>query len=272
MGLFGNKKETGPSVDLVSIPKTIEPAKEKPGVDETVRNTITEYRKSWVPIGIAEAADRYFALIENAGQMKVKDHAKIATHNSMALALLEPVIIHFRLFKWDVRQDYWDEWHSIARQRGEFSISKMQYTYNKLCHKYGRMLWGDEDKSQVPEFATEDVPGGPINGLLQHHSVMGNAGQLKNIEGIVNYFPLLKDNLEENVEQAKHDLTLAKRIRKHVRENPGAVQSSLKKDLGLEDGRRASALCQMMENRGLLKRKKDGKSYQLFVNEKGTVD
>ncbi len=90
-------------------------------------------------------------------------------------------------------QDYWSEWQGIARKQGKFEVSKMQYTYNKLCHNYGRMLWGDEDPSQVPEFAPFDgTTIGAVNHLLGYYSIIGMAGQLKNIEGIINYFPELQ--------------------------------------------------------------------------------
>lgn len=76
------------------------------------------------------------------------------------------------------------------------------------------------------------------------------------------------DSLEAYREEAEEhfaDFDLFEQIRDAIRSNPGVLQTQLKADLGIEDGRRASRLVSYLEKSGEIRRAKSGKTYELYL-------
>lgn len=94
-------------------------------------------------------------------------------------------------------------------------------------------------------------------------AIVGDEGGLKAARKIVYEFEYLKD-YRESVEEHVEDLGLCDRIRSIVRENPGILQTSMKTELGIENGRRSSNLIAYLAKHGDIRRVKSGRSYQLY--------
>jgi len=97
-------------------------------------------------------------------------------------------------------------------------------------------------------------------------AINGARGQLENILELVKFFPEIDDYIPA-VEEGFVMLELAAKIRKHLSKSPGAQQNKLKKPLGFNDGRLISRVVHYMEVAGQLERKKNGKTYELYIQE-----
>jgi hypothetical protein len=275
MGLFAKKKDKvkkkdqgaakgteqvtlSPAALNFEIPEPIE----KPHVDATICHLILRYREQWLKVGIAQSVNHYFdfmSKIEESG--KAGDYKNQVLHCQLSWAFLEPFIISLRME--DYVHSHLKEWLEVMDLYTEdraYYHPQEDFHYVTLCKKYGRFLCGDEI---IPEFSVEgrikSIPA--IEKAMNYNAVMGNSGQLKNLEGLINYFPVLVGLYTESIGRARNDFYTAKVIRKYLKEHPGTMQRDLKKELSLPDGRIASNLCYWMYKFGLLKRVKEGKSY-----------
>lgn len=257
MGFFGRKKEQVDQIRaILSDDMTPTP---KEGVDATVLNIIKEYREQWTKLPISKSVELYF---QSMNQMKAlekeNDYKGMASVGMGAFQWIEPFIIHDRVNKF-----LHDNFEGFLRVHGEYP-SGNDWAYEELIERYGCRIWGD---SEIPECTPLQVKSLPIiTDTIRYDAIMGHAGGVKNIVGFVEYFPELKRTIGDTVADEIHSMTIAKMIRKHIKENPGAIQSRLAKELtGIPDGRKASNICSWMEKFGLLRREKNGKSYELYL-------
>lgn len=275
MGIFGRKRtpeeenkvsDASPRSDL-----GVHAAREKPGIDNTTIDIITRYRESWTQMGISRSVEQYWALCESSEQsQKNADWKKAYADFQLALSLIEPCILKWRLegviYSRDARILELEQRGGICldiRSVESYFDSDRGYFDAPLCKQYGRPIWGDDDIPELGEMPVNSILA--INYLLRYDSVMGQAGGLKNLAGIIKYFPELNRLYADDVVKAEENLVLGKRIRKHLKGNPGTFQTALKKDLGLDDARSASTLCAAMEKFGLVRREPEGKTYKLFL-------
>jgi hypothetical protein len=254
MGLF-RKKQPKDVAHVFSLDDlAVDPPRDKPGVDDRTKEIIARYRESWILAGLNQSSKRYFELMATI-QDRDKSDSDVFGACQFSWALLEPFILSQRVEKYGF--DHIEDHFEVMDQ-----VELIDYAYRRLCGSYGRLLWGDDEIPEFGDFLIQTIP--CIEWALRYTSVLGLVGQLKNLAGIVAYFPPLTRLYGAAVADAEHQMALAKRIRAFVKEHPGAIQSELK--TGLEcDGRLASNLCRWMTDWGLLKREKEGKSYRLFL-------
>jgi len=95
-------------------------------------------------------------------------------------------------------------------------------------------------------------------------AITGDREGLSELRRLVQEFDFLETYREE-AEEHFADLDLFEQIRDAIRSNPGVLQTQLKLDLGIEDGRRASRLVSYLEKSGEIRRAKIGKTYELYL-------
>lgn len=95
-------------------------------------------------------------------------------------------------------------------------------------------------------------------------AIIGDADGLSELHELVHDF----DHLETyRLEADQHfiDLDLFNQIRELVSSKPGVLQSRMKTELGLQDGRRVARLISYLEKCGELRRTKSDKTYELYM-------
>lgn len=117
------------------------------------------------------------------------------------------------------------------------------------------------------QFGIFDIKGIPsIHYGLLYNSVLGNTGQLKNIQDIVNYFPDLH-HYKPEVKESFLRKELSSKIYHYVKSNPNCYQSDLKKVLNFNDGHFISNTIHYMEKIGKISKNKVGNKVQLNVKD-----
>mgnify|MGYP001351552161 CR=1 FL=1 len=163
------------------------------------------------------------------------------------------------------------------------SLTKLNDLYFNLCekiveaearHDYTKMLMHCQlsfgliepliicTKKEIGKFDLKSIPA--IDKALIYFAINGNSGQLKNIEDIVEYFVELHF-YKEKVIEAFHMLETAAKIYKLVKTNPNTIQSDLKKQLNVEDGKFVARTVHYMENLNKIKKSKVGSKIYLIV-------
>lgn len=117
------------------------------------------------------------------------------------------------------------------------------------------------EKKEYGSFKIKGIPA--IDYGLRYFSVHGIKGQIDNIKDIVDYFPELEMH-KKDVEEAYVRKDLSSKIYKIAKDNPDILQSSLKKEIGFDDGRFISNTVKYMEDAGLVKRKKEDR--KIFIS------
>lgn len=118
-----------------------------------------------------------------------------------------------------------------------------------------------ENLREYGNFAIGSIP--PIEVGLTLAAILGEGPTLQWIRTMVDSIPELS-RWREVVARAEQDFESVRAIRQLVSQEPGVVQSTLGKRLGI-DGRRASDLCARLAQAGLMRREKTGSKYLLFA-------
>ena len=134
-----------------------------------------------------------------------------------------------------------------ALQAALANVSRVHALVSETIREFGRF-----DLGSIP----------PVEAGANLAAVLGDASALREIRAVVESKPELAPWLEV-VNRAEQDLESVRAIRQLVLQEPGVIQSSLGKRIGI-DGRRASDLSYRLAQAGLLRRAKTGTSYQLF--------
>ena len=94
-------------------------------------------------------------------------------------------------------------------------------------------------------------------------ALVGDSEGLTKMHSLVCSMPELEP-WAAGVEEHQNDLRLFQRIKDHVAANPGCVQTDMKGQLGLPDGRRAALLVSYLEKAGMIARIPAGRTYKLL--------
>jgi hypothetical protein len=242
--------------NMLENPPTI-----KDGVDDRCREIIMAYRKQWIKISIDQSVKKYFQLLSKIDKYsKEKNFNKMISTCDTSLTFLEPLIIQERLFDWYTDNMSFDNFNEYL----EGIVDDADKPHQILSEKYNRFILGDDT---IPEMKDIRIKGMPAIELkLRYEAVNLMGGGIKNMEGIINYFPDLKRLFSETLEQSKVVMKYSSIIQKYIKGNPGTMQSQLRKNIkGIEDGKLASNICNWLDQYGKLERKKSGKSYELTL-------
>ena len=109
-------------------------------------------------------------------------------------------------------------------------------------------------------FDLRSIP--PIEAGANLAAILGDASAFREIRAVVESKPELAP-WQVVVNKAEQDLASVRTIRQLVLQEPGLIQASLGKRIGIE-GRRGSDLSYRLAQAGLLRREKRGAGYQLF--------
>jgi hypothetical protein len=142
------------------------------------------------------------------------------------------------------------------RKRGK-SADALQVALANVARVHALVAWTIREYGS---FDLKSIP--PIEEGADIAAILGDTSALRNIRSVVESRPELAP-WQEWVNEAEQDLQSVRAIRQLVLEEPGVIQSSVGKRIGIET-RRASDLTYRLAQAGLLRREKSGRSYELF--------
>jgi len=156
-----------------------------------------------------------------------------------------------------VADDLWRQGKTAAALKAALiNLRRVPALVQSAVTEYGRF-----DLTSVP----------PIETGCRIAAVLGDEAALEEISSLVNSRQELVP-WREVVDQGYVDLTSARLIRRHIEANPGTIQSTLGKALGM-DGRYASELAYQLTVAHFVSRERQGRSYALYqVGAKISVD
>lgn len=237
------------------------PLESKDGVDETCLNIITKYREQWTKLPLSESEQIYFNYMHSIAEYKKqKNYEKMAIDCTSTLTFLEPFLINQRLFHWHLDNQTKNIW---VKDADEYFFS-IDQAHQYLSDKYNTFLVADDEISEMQNIDIKHIPA--IDELLTYYAINRMSGQLKNLEGLINYFPDLHRLYSESLVQTFLMLEYTSVIIKHIEKNPGTIQANLRKDIEkIDDGRLSSNICFWLGKYNKIKRIKSGKSYELYL-------
>jgi hypothetical protein len=142
------------------------------------------------------------------------------------------------------------------RKRG-MTAEALQVALANLARVHALVAW------TIRDYGSFDLNSiWPIEDGADIAVILGDSAALRRIGSVVESMPELA-RWQEWVDVAEQDLQLVRAIRQLVLDEPGVIQSSLGKRIGIET-RRASEFSYQLEQAGLLRREKSGRSYKLF--------
>jgi len=219
---------------------------------------IRNIKESNPSVRFSKKLDLYYSFInplDNA--IKNGNHADIIKYAHSSIFCLEIVILNDTLF---------DLMHNEKISNKVIDKIKSNEKYEDVAFKFLKEQYPDLNPNSKIKGKTEIKLGHIpcIDYFGDYCAITGYIGQLKNIEEIVNYY----DDLfkwRERVKLMFEKFNIGVKIRKFLQLNPGFVQTNIKKELSINDGRMISNICYGLEKYQIIKREKDGKSYKLFL-------
>jgi len=127
------------------------------------------------------------------------------------------------------------------------NVARVPDLVRETIREYGRF-----DLGSIP----------PIEDGCSLAAVLGDERALNTIATVVEAHKALEP-WREYVTTGREDLANVARIRQYISQQPGCIQSTLGKTLGI-DGRRASSLISQLAQAGLIERVKQRGSYALY--------
>jgi hypothetical protein len=148
-------------------------------------------------------------------------------------------------------------------ERMERAHSQRRY-YQALDYALEAIPWLPQlVKDTMREFGRWDIKGSPQLGYAcRYLAVLRRRDDLHRIQTVLKSAPELAEWLRE-VDFALKQADLMDKIEAFLAENPGFLQAKLGKALGAE-GREVSNLMYYAEQLGLVRRDREGRSYQLY--------
>ena len=110
------------------------------------------------------------------------------------------------------------------------------------------------------EFGVASVP--PLEYIVDHLTMTTDRKRLKEVKAVLDNPPELR-NFYSVIDFASERITLFERIRAYLKAQPGCLQNSLGKALGI-DGRAAASLMAQAEARGIVRRERFKSTYKLY--------
>ena len=154
-----------------------------------------------------------------------------------------------------------DEYFELSRKIDEFERVKDARSLLDCCVKQLPLV--DQfvrqyvtDKGSFPLTTIASIDYG-----MPYWSAMQDLAALNRVKQIVDAVPELT-RWRERVEQAFADVELSKRIQHHISSNPGTLQRTLGKALGVKSGD-STRIVNALANLGIVKKTKSKNTYEL---------
>lgn len=157
-----------------------------------------------------------------------------------------------------------DQYFSLLEQIQKLERKGKYKKMLKLCRRSLPLIptWIRRQKAEIGRFDLTSIPAIELG--CQYWPAMGLVEPLEDLRELVNTNNPLKRGWGDMVKGAFEDAELVELLYTHAKENPGAIQSKLSGVL--ETSQEAIRdVAYYMERMGRLKRKKSGRSYELYA-------
>jgi len=130
-----------------------------------------------------------------------------------------------------------------------------------------------ENVGQIPSFVQStmreyrsfdirSIPGLQAGGTML--ALAGDRSGIEEMKRVTQSLPQLS-SWTSAIDEHLYDMALFEAIEGAIRGNPGCLQPSVKKLVGVTDGRRVATLIAWLEKAGRVTRRKKGSTYELFL-------
>ncbi|NPV01422.1 MAG: hypothetical protein HPY53_08575 [Brevinematales bacterium] len=221
---------------------------------ESIPKIIQEFRNTVKNISITDQTNEYFELLQKIWSTpKIEKRLKLCEESFKYIeALIITTKLTFSIYdlseKWSLLMD-------DNKKTEKAVIKKIQEIYPNL-----------EANSDIKEFGKFDlssIPALQVAGEI--YALKGMKEKIDILKDIVYFFSDLFD-WRDFIENQYNELKIAKTILEYIKNNPGFHQNKIKAALELnQDGRYIAGLIKRMESYNLIKRKKEGNNYNLFL-------